>query len=242
MFEDVFWIFVVDDDFDVVLFVKIVFQWRVGCVVDVVEDGEVVVECVVVFWFDVVVIDIEMLGLNGLELFVELCWIVLIVLVIVMIVYVFVEYVVLVLWVQVDEFLMKLFDNVKFVEVVMWLVVEGWCCWDEVRILEWVFVIGVYFDDVEIGVGGLFVVYVKVGDEIIIFMLLCGVCGGDVDSCQDELLVFVEMFGVCFFFKDFIDIEILGGGFIVCLIEEVVQEIQFMIVYMYLSYDCYQDY
>ena len=96
-------ILVVDDDPDVALLVKTVLQRRAGCIVDVAEDGQVAVERVAAVRPDVVVTDIEMPGLNGLELLAELRRTVPTVPVIVMTAHVSVEYAVSALRGQADD-------------------------------------------------------------------------------------------------------------------------------------------
>ena len=68
MSEDSPRVLVVDDDPDVALLVKTVLERRAGCIVDVAGDGLSAVERVAAVRPDVVVTDIEMPGLSGLEL------------------------------------------------------------------------------------------------------------------------------------------------------------------------------
>ena len=65
-------VLVVDDDPDVALLVKTVLERRAGCEVAVAHDGQSAVERLETFTPDVVVTDIEMPGLDGLELLAEL--------------------------------------------------------------------------------------------------------------------------------------------------------------------------
>ncbi|MFP3813462.1 response regulator transcription factor, partial [Bacillus sp. SIMBA_005] len=65
-------VLVVDDDPDVALLVKTVLERRAGCIVDIAQDGRVAIERMAEVRPDVVVTDIEMPGLSGLELLAEL--------------------------------------------------------------------------------------------------------------------------------------------------------------------------
>lgn len=234
-------VLVVDDDPDVALLVKTVLERRAGCIVDVAEDGRMAVERVAAVRPDVVVTDIEMPGLSGIELLEELRRTVPTVPVVVMTAHVSVEYAVSALRAQADEFLTKPLDNAKLVESVTRLVEEGRRRRDEARRPERVLAIGAHPDDVEIGVGGLLAAHAQAQDEITILTLSRGDRGGDADSRQSESLAVAEMLGARLFLKDLVDTEISGGGSTVRLIEEIVQEINPTIVYTHSSHDRHQD-
>lgn len=241
MSEDSPRVLVVDDDPDVALLVKTVLERRAGCIVDVAGDGLSAVERVAAMRPDVVVTDIEMPGLSGLELLAELRRTVPSVPVVVMTAHVSVEYAVSALRAQADEFLTKPLDNGKLVEAVMRLVEEGRRRREEARKPERVLAIGAHPDDVEIGVGGLLAAHARAQDEITILTLSRGARGGDADSRQNESLASADILGARLFLKDFVDTEISGGGSTVRIIEEVVQEIQPTIVYTHSSHDRHQD-
>ncbi|WP_435743149.1 response regulator [Microbacterium sp. PMB16] len=234
-------VLVVDDDPDVALLVKTVLERRAGCVVEIAGDGRTAIERMAEVRPDVVVTDIEMPGLSGLELLAELRRTVPSVPVIVMTAHVSVEYAVSALRAQADEFLTKPLDNAKLVEAVTRLVEEGRRRREEGRPKEVVLAIGAHPDDVEIGVGGLLAAHAHAGDAITILTLSRGARGGDADSRQGESLAAADMLGARLFVKDLVDTEISGGGATVRLIEEVVQEIQPTIVYTHSSHDRHQD-
>ncbi|MDQ0726267.1 response regulator [Microbacterium sp. W4I20] len=234
-------VLVVDDDPDVALLVKTVLERRAGCIVEVASDGQAAIERVAAMRPDVVVTDIEMPGLSGLELLAELRRTVPSVPVIVMTAHVSVEYAVSALRAQADEFLTKPLDNAKLVEAVTRLVEEGRRRREEGRPKERVLAIGAHPDDVEIGVGGLLAAHAQGGDEITILTLSRGARGGDADSRQGESLAAADMLGARLFVKDLVDTEISGGGATVRLIEEVVREIEPTIVYTHSSHDRHQD-
>ena len=241
MVEEAPRVLVVDDDPDVALLVKTVLERRAGCTVDIVEDGRVAIERMTEVRPDVVVTNIEMPGLSGLELLAELRRTSPHVPVIVMTAHVSVEYAVSALRAQADEFLTKPLDNTRLIEVVTRLAAEGRRRRDEARPKETVLAIGAHPDDVEIGVGGLLAAHAHAGDSITILTLSRGARGGDADSRQSESLAAADMLGARLFVKDLVDTEISGGGATVRLIEEVVQEIQPTIVYTHSSNDRHQD-
>lgn len=234
-------VLVVDDDPDVALLVKTVLERRAGCVVDVAEDGNTAIARMTQTRPDVLVTDIEMPGLSGLELLAELRRTEPSIPVIVMTAHVSVDYAVSALRAQADEFLTKPLDNAKLVDAVTRLAEEGRRRREATRPKDIVLAIGAHPDDVEIGVGGLLSAHAHAQDEITILTLSRGARGGDADSRQSESLATAEMLGARLFVKDLVDTEISGGGATVRLIEEVVQEIQPTIVYTHSRNDRHQD-
>lgn len=241
MSVDAIRVLVVDDDQDVSLLVKTVLERRAGCVVDLAPDGLSAVAKVAEVRPDVVITDIEMPGLNGLDLLAELRRTVPSVPVVVMTAHVSVEYAVSALRAQADEFLTKPLDNAKLVEIVTNLAEEGRRRREEGRRKEIVLAVGAHPDDVEIGVGGVLAAHAAAGDEITILTLSRGARGGDADSRQNESLAAADMLGARLFLKDLVDTEISGGGSTVRLIEEVVRQIQPTIVYTHSAHDRHQD-
>lgn len=234
-------VLVVDDDPDVALLVKTVLQRRAGCEVLTATDGRAAVDSLSGFTPDVVVTDIEMPGLDGLELLAELRRTDPLVPVIVMTAHVSVEYAVSALRAQADEFLTKPLDNVRLVEAVTRLAAEGRARREAGRPKDTVLAIGAHPDDVEIGVGGLLAAHAAAGDSITILTMSRGARGGDANSRQHESLEAAELLGARLFVQDLVDTEISGGGATVRLIEEVVQEIQPTIVYTHSEHDRHQD-
>lgn len=234
-------VLVVDDDPDVALLVKVLLERRVGCLVDVASDGESALAQARSQRPDVVVTDIEMPGLNGLELLAELRRSLPSVPVIVMTAHVSVEYAVSALRAQADEFLTKPLDNAKLCDAVVRLVEEGRRRRESAQRKETVLAIGAHPDDVEIGVGGVLTAHAHNGDDITILTLSRGDRGGDAQSRQSESLAAAEMLGARLFLKDLVDTEISGGGATVRLIEEVVAEVGPSIVYTHSVHDRHQD-
>lgn len=232
---------VVDDDADVALFVKTVLERRTGCVVRVANDGREAVAAIAEFRPDVVVTDIEMPGLSGLELLdairLDTPWLP----VVVMTAHVSVDYAVSALRAQADEFLTKPLDTTRLVEVVTRLADEGRARREAASPKEFVLAVGAHPDDVEIGVGGILAAHRAAGDEITILTLSRGARGGDADDRQHESLASADLLGARLFLKDLIDTEITGGGPTVRLIEEVVHEVVPTIVYTHTNHDRHQD-
>jgi len=241
MSQDAPRVLVVDDDPDVALLVKTVLERRAGCEVVLAEDGLAATRTLSEFTPDVVVTDIEMPGLSGLELLAELRRSDPLVPVIVMTAHVSVDYAVSALRAQADEFLTKPLDNAGLVEAVTRLAAEGRARREANRPKEVVLAVGAHPDDVEIGIGGLLAAHAEAGDSITILTLSRGGRGGVADDRQHESLAAAELLGARLFVKDLVDTEISGGGSTVRLIEEVVQEIQPTIVYTHSAHDRHQD-
>ena len=188
-------VLVVDDDADVALFVKTVLERRIECVVQVAPDGTAAVAAIPEFRPDVVVTDIEMPGLNGLELLdairSETPWLP----VVVMTAHVSVDYAVSALRAQADEFLTKPLDTTRLVEVVSRLADEGRARRESTPPQEFVLAIGAHPDDVEIGVGGILAAHRAAGDEVTVLTLSRGARGGDADDRQYESLRAADLLG-----------------------------------------------
>lgn len=234
-------VLVVDDDPDVALFVKTMLERRGGCVVQLAADGIAAIAAIGTFRPDVVVTDIQMPGLSGLELLAAIredaAWMP----VVVMTAHVSVDYAVSALRAQADEFLTKPLDSTRLVEVVTRLADEGRARREAVTPKEFVLAVGAHPDDVEIGVGGVLAAHREAGDEITILTLSRGARGGDADDRQHESLAAAELLGARLFLKDLVDTEIPGGGPTVRLIEEVVREVVPTIVYTHSQHDRHQD-
>lgn len=236
-------VLVVDDDPDLVLLVKVLLERRAQADVAVASNGVEALEAASAFHPDVVVTDIEMPGLNGIELLTELRRRTPDVGVVVMTAHVSVEHAVSALRAQADEFLQKPLDNAKMVETVQRLTEESRrrARTSASRKGEVVLAIGAHPDDVEIGAGGLLAAHANAGDEVTILTMSRGSRGGNADSRQHESLLAAELLGARLFLKDLVDTEISGGGGTVRLIEEVVSEVQPTIVYTHSIHDRHQD-
>lgn len=234
-------VLVVDDDPDVALLVRMMLERRGGCSVDVAEDGETALANATARTPDVVVTDIEMPGISGLELIEQLRARVPDVPVVVMTAHVSVDYAVSALRAQADEFLTKPLDATRLVETVTRLAAENRARRDARPHREVVLAIGAHPDDVELGAGATLAAHAAAGDAITILTLTRGARGGDADSRQDESLAAAEMLGARLFLKDLVDTEIPSGGPTVRLIEEVVREVEPTIVYTHSIHDRHQD-
>ena len=234
-------VLVVDDDQDLVQLVKTLLERRAGLVVQTAGDGASALAALSSFEPDVVVADIEMPGMSGLEMLEtvreRMPWMP----VVIMTAHVSVDYAVSALRSQADEFLTKPLDTAQVVAVVERLIAEGRARREETRRKETVLAVGAHPDDVEIGVGGILAAHRAAGDDIVILTLTRGARGGDADLRQHESLAAAELLGARLFLKDLVDTEVDGGGPTVRLIEEVVREVRPTVVYTHTRHDRHQD-
>jgi len=232
---------VVDDDEDLAQFVRTLLERRAGYVVETASDGAAALAAVGTFQPDIVVADIEMPGMNGLELLTAIRaqapWMP----VVIMTAHVSFDYAVSALRSQADEFLTKPLDTSALVGIVERLIEEGRSRREGERRREVVLAVGAHPDDVEIGVGGILSAHRAAGDDLTILTLSRGGRGGDADLRQHESLAAAELLGARLFLKDLVDTEIEGGGPTVRLIEEVVREVRPTVVYTHSAHDRHQD-
>lgn len=240
MVDDAARILVVDDDQDVAFLVKTMLERLGGYTVEVAGDGASALKAAEASPPELVVTDIEMPGLSGLELVKELRALIPEVPVIVMTAHVSVESAVSALRVQADEFLTKPIDRARLIETAARLIQE-FRSRAQAAPRKVVLAIGAHPDDVEIGVGGVLAAHARAGDDVTILTLSRGARGGDADDRQHESLAAAEMLGARLFLKDLIDTEIPSGGPTVRLIEEVVREVRPDVVYTHSVHDRHQD-
>ncbi|MGV8881803.1 MAG: response regulator [Rhodoglobus sp.] len=239
--EAQFRVLVVDDDPDVAMYIKTVLERRAGLLVTAIGDPRLARATVEEFRPDVVVTDIEMPGMTGLELLAMLRADQPELPVIVMTAHVSVDYAVGALRNQADEFLTKPVNSAELVETVKRLAEQGRASREAARPREVVLAVGAHPDDVEIGVGGILASHRAAGDQVVILTLSRGGKGGAADDRQRESLRSAELLGARLFLEDLVDTEIANTGPTVAIIEKVVREVNPTIVYTHSSHDRHQD-
>lgn len=241
MGEEAYRVLVVDDDPDVALYTRTVLERRGGFVVQAIEDPRSARRVVGEFHPDVVVTDIEMPGMTGLELLAILRADQPDLPVIVMTAHVSVDYAVSALRSQADEFLTKPINSTQLISVVTRLADQGRERRAAGRPREFVLAVGAHPDDVEIGVGGTLASHRANGDQVVILTLSRGAQGGSADDRQHESLRSAELLGARLFLEDLVDTEISNTGPTVQIIERVVRDVNPTIVYTHSSHDRHQD-
>jgi LmbE family N-acetylglucosaminyl deacetylase/CheY-like chemotaxis protein len=241
MGANAFRVLVVDDDPDVALYTSTVLERRGGCEVRAVTDPTAARAAVDEFRPDVVVTDIEMPGMTGLELIEQLRADQPDLPVVVMTAHVSVEYAVGALRSQADEFLTKPIASADLISIVQRLAREGRANREAGRPREYVLAIGAHPDDVEIGVGGILAAHRDAGDTVVILTLSRGAKGGEPNDRQNESLRAAELIGARLFLEDLVDTEITSTGPTIAIIERVIKQVNPTIVYTHSIHDRHQD-
>jgi LmbE family N-acetylglucosaminyl deacetylase/ActR/RegA family two-component response regulator len=231
---------VVEDDPDVAFFMKTVLEKRADAVAIAVTDPSAALPTIADFEPDLVITDIEMPGISGIDLLKELRSQYPGMPVVVMTAHVSVDYAVSALRAQADEFLTKPVASAELVSIVNRLAAEGRVKRAAQR-QQVVLAIGAHPDDVEIGVGGILAAHRDAGNQVVILTLSRGARGGDADDRQHESLASAELLGARLFLEDLEDTQISAADPTVGIIERVVAEVQPDIVYTHSSHDRHQD-
>ena len=241
MGEEAYRVLVVDDDPDVALYTTTVLERRGGCIVRGITDPSLARVTVDEFRPDVVVTDIEMPGMTGLQLIELLRADQPDLPVIVMTAHASVDYAVGALRSQADEFLVKPISSQDLISKVRRLASEGRASRESARPREYVLAIGAHPDDVEIGVGGILAAHRDAGDTVVILTMSRGGKGGEPDDRQNESLRSAELLGARLFLEDLVDTEITATGPTIAIIERVIKQVNPTIVYTHSIHDRHQD-
>jgi LmbE family N-acetylglucosaminyl deacetylase/CheY-like chemotaxis protein len=241
MGENAYRVLVVDDDPDVALYTSTVLERRGGCEVRAITNPTLARAAVDEFRPDVVVTDIEMPGMTGLQLIEQLRADQPNLPVIVMTAHVSVDYAVGALRSQADEFLTKPIASPDLISIVKRLAEQGRANREAGRPREYVLAVGAHPDDVEIGVGGLLAAHRDAGDTVVILTMSRGAKGGLPDDRQNESLRSAELLGARLFLEDLVDTEITSTGPTIAIIERVIKQVNPTIVYTHSIHDRHQD-
>jgi LmbE family N-acetylglucosaminyl deacetylase/CheY-like chemotaxis protein len=241
MGENAYRVLVVDDDPDVALYTSTVLERRAGCEVKAITDPTLARAAVDEFRPDVVVTDIEMPGMTGLQLIEQLRADQPNLPIIVMTAHVSVDYAVGALRSQADEFLIKPIASPELIAIVQRLAAEGRANREAGRPREYVLAVGAHPDDVELGVGGILAAHRDAGDTVVILTMSRGAKGGAPDDRQNESLHSADLLGARLFLEDLVDTEITSTGPTISIIERVINQVNPTIVYTHSIHDRHQD-
>ncbi len=106
---------------------------------------------------------------------------------------------------------------------------------------ETVLAIGAHPDDVEIGAAGTLLAHRAAGDAVVILTLSRGARGGDQGQRARESQEAADVIGARLFLNDLEDTRIAEGDPTICVIDQIVAEVEPTIVYTHSLHDVHQD-
>lgn len=233
-------VIVVEDDPDVAFYIKTVLT-KSGCIVQTFTDPSFAQQAMRLYEPDVVITDIEMPGITGIELIEKVRAVRPGTPVVVMTAHVSVDYAVDALRHNADEFLTKPIASADLISVVERLAQEFRAAKDSMPEPEVVLAIGAHPGDAELGVGGILLAHRAAGDSVHVMSLSRGGRHGHVTERQNEAFAAAEALGARLHLEDLPDTEISDGDPTQGLIEKVVREINPTIIYVHSNSDMHQD-
>lgn len=232
-------ILVVEDDPVSAAFVLHVLRNRGGFTVTHAADpADALRQATAVRW-DLVLTDVEMPGMTGIELLGQLRERAPQLPVAVLTAHPSVDYAVQALRNSADEFLEKPITPDRLVAVVAGLVAKGRAAREATR--QSVLAIGAHPDDVEIGAAGTLLAHHQMGHEVSILTLSRGARGGVEDTRAGESQQAAEVIGATLFHEDLRDTSISEGDPTIGVISRIVAEVRPTVIYTHSPHDVHQD-
>src|SRR4051794_32581397 len=191
--------------------------------------------------FDVVLTDIQMPGMSGLELLDELRSRSAGTPVAVMTAFASVDYAVDALRRDADEFLVKPVAAPVLLERIGALAALGRQRRATQGAHDVVLAVGAHPDDVEIGVGATLASHRAAGDAVVILTLSGGSVGGDTQARRHEALASAAIIGARLYLHDFEDTRMEPADGLIATIEETIGDVQATVVYTHSEHDRHQD-
>ena len=222
---------VIEDDPDVAMFTQKVLEKRDLCLVMVVPDPRLAVQAVIDFVPDVILTDIEMPGMTGLELMNQIRVVRPGIPVIVMTAHASLDYAVTALRSQADEFLQKPVSSADLTAHVTRLAESARAAAAGAPIKQVVLAIGAHPDDVEVGVGGILAAHAANGDPVTILTLSRGE-NGSIRSAWDQCSNSALVIGAEARLEDFAPHTLASESQVVDAIRKAVEELSPTIVYV----------
>jgi LmbE family N-acetylglucosaminyl deacetylase/CheY-like chemotaxis protein len=232
---------VIEDDLDVADYTKTVLEKRLGCVVLAISDPRRAVAAVELLKPDVVITDIEMPGMTGLELIEHIRRVQPGTPIIVMTAHVSIEYAVGALRNQADEFLTKPVSSADLVAHVTRLADAAREAWANAPEKQVVLAIGAHPDDVEIGVGGILAAHRAAGDTVTILTLSRGTADGGIRTAWNEGSAAAAIIGATFMLEDTAEQQISSAEPTVGIIKRAIAELNPTVIYVHSKNDLHQD-
>jgi LmbE family N-acetylglucosaminyl deacetylase/ActR/RegA family two-component response regulator len=189
--------------------------------------------------WDLVLTDVEMPGMTGIELLEELRKISPELPVAVVTAHPSVDRAVRALRSRADEFLEKPVKPDYLIAIASELVSKGRAA--RLAGHRSVLAIGAHPDDVEIGAGGALLAHRSMGDTVSILTMCRGARGGSQATRAGESQRAAEILGVRLFLNDLADTQISEGNPTIGVISEVISEVAPAVIYTHSLHDVHQD-
>ena len=232
-------ILVVEDDPVSAAYVMHVLRNRGGFTVTHAADPQDALRQATAARWDLVLTDVEMPGMTGIELLGHLRDRAPQLPVAVLTAHPSVDYAVQALRNSADEFLEKPIQPDRLVAVVAGLVAKGRAVREASR--QSVLAIGAHPDDVEIGAAGTLLAHRRMGHEVSILTLSRGARGGVEDTRAGESQQAAKVIGATLFHENLRDTSISEGDPTIGVISRVVAEVRPTVVYTHSLHDVHQD-
>jgi LmbE family N-acetylglucosaminyl deacetylase/CheY-like chemotaxis protein len=233
-------VLVVEDDPDLADYAGVVLRRHSGVTVEVTSSGRMALESFHTRGADILITDIELPGMTGIELAAAVRRADPDMPVAMMTAHASVDYAVSALRNQIDEFLVKPVSAAEFRSTLLGLI-ELRTARNAAAARSVVLAIGAHPDDVEIGVGGLLAAHRAAGDSVVILTLCRGDRGGSAEHRQHESMAAAELIGARLFLEDLEDTKISPADPTVSIIEKIVDEVGPSVVYTHSQHDRHQD-
>ncbi|HTT52395.1 MAG TPA: response regulator [Streptosporangiaceae bacterium] len=189
--------------------------------------------------WDLVITDVEMPGMSGIELLEHVREISPQLPVAVLTAHPSLDYAVRALRNSADEFLEKPIAPDRLVDVVAGLVAKGRAAREATR--QSVLAIGAHPDDVEIGTAGTLLAHRQMGHDVAILTLSRGARGGQEDTRSDEAQKAAEIIGATLYHENLRDTSISEADPTIGVISRVVAEVRPTVIYTHSLHDVHQD-
>jgi len=189
--------------------------------------------------WDLVLTDLEMPGMTGLELLERLREVDPQLPVAVITAHASVDYAVRALRHRADEFLEKPVRPARLVATAATLAAKGRAARAAAR--QSVLAIGAHPDDVEIGAAGALIAHRRLGHQVAILTLSRGARGGTEHTRADESRQAADVIGATLYHEDLTDTSIAEGDPTIGVISRVVESVRPTVIYTHSLHDVHQD-
>lgn len=233
-------IIIVEDDLDVAAYTKTVLERKLDAVVQTFPDATQVPGAVRDFKPDLLITDIEMPGINGLELIDLVRKEIPGLPVLVITAHASVDYAVTALRNKANDFMAKPVDSGALVQRVSELASSFRSAQSNTPDKAVVLAIGAHPNDVEVGVGGILAAHRDAGNPVTILVLSRGSIDGGVREAWNQALASANIIGATLVLEDVTEYDIQAET-AVSVIRRTVAEVKPTIVYSHSMNDRHKD-